>query len=131
MDWDGLAYCTDLPLLADAQAAHTSETTSTNKADTGSAVRAIERIKNTGDQLFLEYAPDTKEAKQDKSALDSQFVVVATKLKTEGHYSGSAATLVYGDCLEYAGRVYTVGYHLIRSYPVNAPSSSKPGVRGG
>jgi hypothetical protein len=31
MDWDGLAYCTDLPLLADAQAAHTSETTSTNK----------------------------------------------------------------------------------------------------
>lgn len=67
------------------------------QADTGSAVRAIERIKNTGDQLFLEYAPDTKEAKQDKSALDSQFVVVATKLKTEGHYSGSAATLVYGD----------------------------------
>ncbi|KAK9918733.1 hypothetical protein WJX75_006392 [Coccomyxa subellipsoidea] len=37
MDWDGLAYCTDIPLLADAQAAHTSETTSTNKADTGSA----------------------------------------------------------------------------------------------
>lgn len=67
------------------------------QVDTGSAVRAIERLKIGCDQLFRETAPKTKEAKQAMSAVDALFVVVATKLKKEAKYYGSAADLVYSD----------------------------------
>lgn len=67
------------------------------QADTGSAVRAIERIKNSGDQLVREYCPDTKAVAAAKSSLDDLYVVLTTKLKTEANYYGSAANLVFGD----------------------------------
>ena len=67
------------------------------QVDTGSAVRALESLKNGCDQLFRESVPETKEAKQAKSAVDSQFAVVATKLKKEANYHGNAADLVYSN----------------------------------
>lgn len=60
-------------------------------------MRALERVKNSGDQLFREYAGDLKDAKQAKSNLDMEFDLVATKLKKEANYDGSAANLVYSD----------------------------------
>jgi hypothetical protein len=60
-------------------------------------VRALDGIKNSTDELFREYAPDTKDAKHEKSDADTLYVEVALKLKNEANYDGSAANLVYGD----------------------------------